>query len=142
MKYGKCKDATIWGRPDDEALIYTEPNELIENILDSYYPGPIPRTIIIQGFAPREMPRTIDLRDRVLEDLFLQFKELYELGNPDGDSDCPQSDALFAKLDAFIDQLKSEYRVYAHVPVGLAETVDCVTWVKEHRPDWQVEWGA
>jgi hypothetical protein len=119
----------------EDHLIYTEPDEAIENFLeglfepDSHGIEGLPKTITLYGFEPMKV---IPSRCNPLECLLDDLDEEY--GNPDGDRPAASSKMKDAEK-AFIEAVVAEYRPWAHERTWECE-VDVEAWVWDNMPEW------
>lgn len=122
----------FWGQDGDERLIYTDPDEAIESILEDY---PLDEMadyeVTVCEFIPMEPKynRANRVIERVLEDLDEDY------GDPEGDPSTA-TPAMIAAAEAMIATVLSEYRCWSCERTGKTVTVNALEWVKEHNPRW------
>jgi len=122
----------FWGGDGDEVLIYTDPHEYIENLLDSYHPESLYSTGTITAYEYKPMTVTASDCGAPLEYILEMLDEEY--GSPD--KGFTATDAMIQAEKAFINAVLAEYRPWACEQTGKSVTAKAVDWVREHRPDW------
>ena len=130
-----------WGLLDPEGpLQHEDADAAIEAALDAPFPSPCPREILICGWARATLTLEeveFELDEAITGSLWPALDEGY--CHEDGDTEpTPEGRAsidFYAKLLA--EAVHEHYPVGIYRPVkGSARKVDCVAWVREHKPDW------
>lgn len=125
----------------DEQLINTEPDEAVEDRLDSMLSAKTTdvladlrrdygETVKVYGYKRMKL-RNDPNPERILEDLLERIDE--EHGNPEEATEPTQ--AMKAAAETFAYVVRSEYVVWACERTHEA-TVNIEAWVRAYRPDW------
>ena len=125
-----------YGRKDDELLEFTEKDEAIEMILDSYHPDPIPKMLELVKFQKKKITATDinNLAEFVNECAFERLEDLY--GN--FEEDHSPSSKLKELSEKFANEYSKAFNVLQCEEIS-SETIDCVKWVKENASSWLEE---
>lgn len=127
----------VWGVNSPEILTAEERDVAIEEYLDGFSDRVFPPTLVVEGFAPRELTAREPDPRRLLADLLDQLDEEY--GDPDGDGDSSKpTPAMVAAAEELAAVIRREYQPCLCEAV-CREVVDVRSWLAEHRPDWLTE---
>lgn len=132
------KETILYGGPDDENLIYDDPDKYIESYLDA----------IVDAESPDGIPEDFEvtvctyIRTRVsiteyvgdpLCHVLETLDETY--GGPDDPTEPTQK--MIDAENKFIEAVIAEYEPWAcEEKKELRKEVKALDWIKEHRPDW------
>lgn len=121
-----------------EELVYTDPDEAIENHLDDVHSLAEAMLEPLKVYAYRRTPIT-DRRRAYLGEAVLEFLlEALDENSPEESTE--PTEPMKAAARTFVDSLLELYNTWACEKVG-EETVDAAAWVAQHRPDWLAEPG-
>lgn len=129
---GEARESVFWGQEGDEVLSHVTLDDAVEHLIGLLSNDPLPRTLTMFGFAPKEFDTPIEaIKERISSDLVEWLDESY--GNPDDWTDIPKpvEDAIHALAE----------KIVKHWPVWLCDPVesvdvDTVEWIKKHAPVW------
>lgn len=134
-----AREPVFWSCTDGENLIHDEPDDAIEDALDSMlHPNmtpaevlaALPKVITVTGYA-RMVPE-IPTYAAPLECLLEALNEEY--GPPDDEPNAPTQKMQEAEA-AFIATVLAEYEPWACEEV-CSEEINVEVWVREHNPEW------
>jgi hypothetical protein len=127
--------AKYWGLYNQELLVHTNPEEVIEEYVDQM--DEITEELLVKvgelivyGYVPMKISSfspSICL-DRLIEDLDEEY------GNPNGDP-FTATEAMKKAETKFLTVVKKEYTPWACECNGEKHVVNLLQWVKENRPD-------
>ena len=128
------KEDVFYGRINDERLRYTEKNEAIEMILDSYFPEPLPKTIELVRYVRSKINEPTETRAKDIVEEIIEYLD-DDYGDPEY---CEDQTSINEMIDVAKDFVSKIYDLY--VPWTCekesSEIIDCERWVREHAPNW------
>jgi hypothetical protein len=105
----------LYGLKDDDQLL-EEPEAVVDRLRDFSCGDPMPKTVEVYEFEPRQVPpELIDrMAERALEDVIYTLDE--ELGNPEIQTEL--SDKMLGVMELAVQILCDWYTPYQCVPTG------------------------
>ena len=124
-------DAVFWAEENDDGeLLHGSIEDAIEDFLDAISIDEIPDQATFVGYS--RMVVDPYRCDRSLDDLLEYLDEEY--GNPDKRT-TPTPEMREAERE-FVAKVLSQYAVWQCEPNGEKETIECLRWISDNRPDW------
>lgn len=129
----------LWGHAQSEHLTHTDLDSAIQDFLefreDLTVTAEHEPTVTFMGFVPMSLGSPRADAERLLEHLVESWDE--DFGDPDGDWMRPKdfSPGVLDAGTAFVEAVRSEYRVWAHESIIEVE-VPVLEWVRQHAPEW------
>jgi len=103
------KKAKFYAVGEKEHLMATDIEDALLEYLDALDPGYKPKTVMVQGYAPRQPNAKEWIFDRCLEDTLELLDDEY--GDPDGEYTQANA-AMKAAMHAFAQVIMKEYDVW------------------------------
>lgn len=120
-----------WDDEDAEILNYTDEDEAIENIIDSFHPYTVPTEITIHGYVRKKVTMDAERESSwILEALLEHLDENYGGEDPTVESEVMKSAAL-----KFVKNIFELYEPWQCEKIT-SKKIDTKKWVEENAQHW------